>query len=141
MARPQITDESKKIVVQRLEPYLKAGLSIRKACLQAQIPRSTVYYFMERDPSFLDQITRFQQYLSVILTNSLFTQLCHIVRKQNENKELSKTDIKFLFWYVLHCKQMSDQFGRRINIDDLYDPELEIQRLNRLIDDNSASCL
>ena len=63
--RPAITDKTKDRIVQKLEPYLKAGLSVKKACIQAQIPKSTVYELMQRDTDFADQIKRYEQYLSI----------------------------------------------------------------------------
>jgi hypothetical protein len=133
MARPQITDENKKIIVQKLEPYLKAGLSLRKACFQAQVSRSTTYYLMEKDEEFLNQIKLFQQYLSVLLTSSIAKQLFDIAQKQNRGERLSKLDMRFLFWMALNSNQTKEEFGRKQNMTD-YDPELEIQRVMHLIE-------
>jgi predicted DNA-binding protein YlxM (UPF0122 family) len=132
MARPQITDENKKIIVQKLEPYLKAGLSLRKACFQAQVSRSTVYYLIGKDEWFLNQINLFRQYLSVLLTSSIARQLYDIVQKQNREEGLSILDLKFLFWVALNSNQTKEEFGRKQNVLD-YDPELEIQRILHLI--------
>ena len=136
MARLPISELNKNLIVQKLEPYLKAGLSLRKACLQSGVARSTVYYLMENDKSFLDNIRRFQQYLSVLISTSISRQLYHIVTKQNQNISLSKYDQKFLFWLALNSNQSAEEFGRKQNFS-AYDPELEIQSMKRLIDDSN----
>ena len=43
IGRPSITEGEKDMIVRKLEPYLKSGLSIRKACQLTQIPKSTIY--------------------------------------------------------------------------------------------------
>jgi len=136
MARPQITDQNKKVIVQKLEPYLKAGLSMRKACFQTDVARSTVYYLMENDNSFLDQIRRFQQYLSVLISTSISKQLFSIIKKQNSNIKLSKLDLKFLFWLATNSNQTIEEFGRKQKFTS-YDPELEISRISQIIDSES----
>ena len=133
MSRPKLTDNQKHSLVQKLEPYLKSGLSLRKACCQSQVPRSTVYYFMKKDPEFLDQIRRFQQFISVMLTNTLFRQLFNIVEKQQRQERLIKTDLQFLQWFALNSGATKGEYGRRVNVD-LYDPEVEIQRIATIID-------
>lgn len=136
MARPQITLESKNILVQKLEPYLKSGLSLKKACSYAQVSRSTVYYLMDKDEEFLDTIRRFEQYLSVIISNALTKQLLVIVKKQNEGKELSRIDLRFLQWMALHNNQLIEEYGRR-NKESVYDPEAELHRIFSLIEENT----
>lgn len=57
MGRPPMTQKQRDLVVQKLKPFLQSGLSIRKACLEAGIPRSTLYYLMETDKDFADKTT------------------------------------------------------------------------------------
>lgn len=134
MARPSFTEEDKNIMLQQLEPYLKSGLPLYKACSVAKIPRSTVYYLMDKEEWFLDKIRRFEQYISVLVNTAIFHQLLTVVELQNEGKELARSDIKFLQWMALHSNHMVEEFGRRQSVS-VYDPEQEIQRLNGLINE------
>jgi hypothetical protein len=141
VGRPEITDDEKKEMVHKLEPYLKAGLSIRKALKEAQIPRSTFYKVMDRDDGFRDQIDRFRQFLSIMLNNSIVRHLQVVVNKQNPKEgetkvPLSKEDVAFLQWFATNSNHTREEFGERKDIG-LYDPEAEVQRLNRLIDEES----
>lgn len=38
-----LVDNEVDSIFRRLEPFLKKGLSLNKACLEAQIPKSTAY--------------------------------------------------------------------------------------------------
>jgi len=131
--RPRITPEKKKEMLQKLEPYLKSGLSARKALGEAQIPNSTFYKIMERDDRFREQIQRFQQYLSVMLSNTIARELFGIARKQNKGEQLTKSDIKFLWWFALHSNSTREEFGRKEGVSS-FDPELEAQRIKSMLD-------
>lgn len=41
--RPKISEETKNEMLSKLEPYLKSGVSIRKALIEDQIPAATFY--------------------------------------------------------------------------------------------------
>ena len=43
LGRPTLSNKQKDLIFHKVEPYLKAGLSLHKACLQAQLPPSTIY--------------------------------------------------------------------------------------------------
>lgn len=145
MVRLQITDENRKrgrpliglmgkmLVVRKLEPYLKIGFSIRKACSEAKVNRAWVYTLRERDENFADQIDRAQQYLSVIVNNILTGEVVRIVKKQITGEELSKLDVDFLMWFGTHSNAASEEYGRREKMMNSYDPELEIHRIEQLI--------
>jgi len=136
--RPEISEEDKKQMVSKLEPYLKSGLSIRKSLFEAQIPKSSFYKAMERDEEFRDQIGRFRQFVSVLLNNSVIRLLQNIVKTQNtEGKVLTKDDIAFLQWFADHSTLTKDEFGSRKEIS-LYDPEVEIQRVKSLLEEGST---
>lgn len=109
--RPAITDKTKERIVQKLEPYLKVGLSIKKACIQAQIPKSTVYKLIQRDSDFADQIKRHEQYLSTLFSSSVTFQLHSVVAKQLMGKQIDQLDFNFMKWFASASKQARDEFG------------------------------
>lgn len=138
IGRPPLLDNQKDIIVQKLEPYLKAGLSVRKACREAEVPKSTVYDLIKKDEEFADKIRRYQQFVSVLLSNTLLRQLMVIAKRQNDSLELSSGDLRFLQWFATHSSQTREEFGDRRDVG-LYDPEMEIKRLANLIDSASES--
>ncbi len=148
IATQPITEEDKrKELVRKLEPYLKMGLSIRKACLEAGVPRQTLYDMIARDKELSYQIEQLQQYTSVITSNAIVRQLLAIISKQQPKKDangkelpipaLTKDDIEFLQWYALNSKQTREEFGVRKDIS-VGDPEAEVQRLLQMIDEEVA---
>jgi hypothetical protein len=134
--RPEITEEQKKEMVQKLEPYLKSGLSIRKALIEAEIPRSTFYDLMEKDQWFSDQINRFRQFVSIMLNSTVVALLQDIVQKKNKGEKLTKDDLDLLKWYATTSTQTRDEYGERREIG-LFDPEAEIQRVKKELEQMS----
>lgn len=134
--RPEITEEEKKEMLQKLEPYLKSGLSVRKALREAGIPNSTFYMLKDRDTEFLEQINRFQQFISVLLNSSIVRQLQDIIKKQNAKVALAKEEIEFMKWFATNSNQTKEEYGERKNIG-FFDPEAEVQRLAGMIDDST----
>jgi len=113
---------------------------LHKACFQAGVPRSTVYYLMERGKEFLDKIDLFRQYLSVLFNRAITRELFRIVKKQNDGKELNKEDRRFLMWFALNSNLTREEFGRRGNYG-LYDFDTEqyIHRVARMIDESTGA--
>jgi len=134
--RPPISEEDKKIMLQKLEPYLKSGLSVRKSLLEAEISSSTFYYIMDRNPKFLEQINRYRQFVSVLTNNAIVRHLQDIIKKQNAEQTLTAEDNSFLKWFATNSNLTRGEFGERKNIG-IYDPEAEIQRLAGLLDENT----
>lgn len=146
--RPPMTPEqrAKKIqeMSQKLEPYLKSGLSIRKALGEAKISKDSFYRMMDADEGFRDTINRYRQFVAVLLNNAIVRELMTIVEKQNGNEAknikpqaLSKEDRQFLFWFALNSNNTKEEYGRRENIS-LYDPEAEIQRVKSLLEQQTT---
>jgi hypothetical protein len=135
--RPEITEEQKKEMLQKLEAFLKSGLSVRKALREAQVPNSSFYKLMERDEGFREQINRFRQFLSVVFNNTVIRYLRAIIEKQNDGEELTKEDVEFLKWFATNSNLTKEEYGERKDIG-LYDPEAEIRRIAGLIDEASA---
>jgi hypothetical protein len=145
VGRPSITDEEKELILQKLEPLLKSGVGIQKALLEAQIPSSTFYKLMDEDEEFMERINTYRQYLSVVTNNAIFKHLQQITDKQKGDEikgikpqALSKEDIDFLKWYALNSVHCKDEFGNRQNINMAFDPEQEIQKVKRLIEENTT---
>ena len=137
MANPEgnqpLTQEQKDDIVRRLEPYLKSGLSVRKSLIEAEIPRSTFYDLMSNDLEFADKINRFRQFVSVLLNNAIVRQLQAIIKKQNDKDELTDKEQGFMQWFALNSNLTKDEFGERKEVG-IYDPEVEIQKIARIID-------
>ncbi len=134
--------DKKSILVSRLQPYLKAGLSIRKAALEAQISRATFYRYMNENQEFREQIEHYCNFNAIMLNNALFKQLLQIIEKQNGStntpaQKLSRDDIKFLKWYVRHTKTCREEYGRP-KTHNTFDPNFEIQKLHNLLKINST---
>lgn len=130
--RPELTEEEKNEILQKLEPYLKSGLPVNKALREAQVPSSTFYLLIDRDPVFLEKINKFRQYVSVLLNSAVIKQLQGIVKKQSEGKSLDKLELNFLKWFATNSNLTREEYGERKEIG-VYDPEVEIQRLNNLV--------
>lgn len=139
--RPPISQEQKQTMLLKLEPYLKIGLSVRKACLQSGVPRANFYKCIEEDEEFRYQIERFQQFISVLVNSAIVRELQVIVEKQNGNEVkgikpqfLNKDDIKFLWTFVLNSNLTKEEWGRRENVS-LFDPEAEIQKVKAILEE------
>lgn len=142
--RPPISEEMKREMVSKIEPYLKSGLSIRMSVMEAHISRATFYRLMQEDDHFRDQIDHFRNFVSVLVNNALVRELMTIVDKQRGNPEkniqpqpLSKDDKRFLWKFVLSSNLCKEEYGRREQVS-TFDPEEEIQRIRQLIEDNSS---
>jgi len=135
--RPETTSEQKTEMLQKLEPYLRSGLSVRKSLREAQVPSSTFYDIMARDIEFSEQINRFRQYVPILLNNTLVRELQDIVKKKSEGKELTKDDMDFLKWFATNSNLTREEFGERKDIG-LVDPEVELNKLMGLIEEQST---
>lgn len=135
---PILTKELKKQLVHRIEPYLQSGLSINKACLQAEIPRSTLYKIMEEDKSLRDRVDRSKEFFSIATSNIFAKKLHSILLKQQAGQDIVGSDLRFIKWLALNSVQCKDEFGRASRMQPTYDPEIEIKRLNKIIDENAV---
>lgn len=141
--RPKTSEEQKDEMLSKLEPYLKSGLPLRKALLEAGIVPATFYRIKRSDPSFESKIAIFQQYLSVLFNSSIVKHLHYIVRKQAGYQEadgtivppkvLDKDDLSFMFWFGLNSNLTKGEYGNRTAVP-LFDPEAELQKLKEMID-------
>lgn len=137
--RPALTDEEKDLIFRKLEPYLKSGLSLNKACLNAQIPKSTVYEQIKKDTIFADKIETAKQFFSIAVSNVVTENLRKILQTQETikgdiNKRLPKDDLEFIKWLALNSKNTKEEFGSRADVY-VFDPQAEIQKINDAIDE------
>ena len=115
------TEEDKDLMLRKLEPYLKSGLSLRKALKEADIVASTFYAIKDRDENFRSKIEYFQQYLSVLLNSSLVQHVHAIVRKQtgwtdrdgteHPAEVLNKHDLEYLQWFTTTRNLAKEKYG------------------------------
>lgn len=146
VGRPPDTPEEvvgkKNAMLAKVEPYLKSGLSIRKACLEAGVERTQLYDYMAEDDSFSNQIHAYQQYMSVVVANTIVREVIQIAQKQNPTKDdkgnsipakpLSAPEMELVKWYALNSKMAKEEFGDRKEIV-TFDPEAELKKLNDAI--------
>lgn len=142
--RPEISEEQKQSFLRKLQPYLQSGMNMGKALQEAQIPKSTFYDLMRRDVEFSEEIQHLKNYISVLVNNAIIRELMIISEKQNGNsakgimpQPLSKDDRKFLWKFALNSNLTTEEFGRRHRTE-LFDPEAEIQKVKRIIEENSS---
>lgn len=137
LGRPTLTDKELENylddIFRRIEPYLKSGLSVNKACNNSQISKSMVYKYIQENENFAEKIKHAQQFISVIFSKTIVKQLHKIIKKQNDGVMLTKEDIDFLKWFAVNSNLTREEFGRRENIQ-FFDPETEIQRIANIID-------
>lgn len=121
-------------LVSRLEPYLKSGMSIRKACLASGVSRATLYRLMEESEEVRDQILRFQDFISILTSRTIVSQLFTIHTKQVSGHKLDWSDLKFLMWFATNSRHCRDEFGNISRNKPSFDPQAEIRKLVDLID-------
>lgn len=121
-------------VLQKLEPYVKSGLSVRKSCNVCGIPESSFYHFAKKYPWFLERIELFQTYQSVLLSNIFHQKLEQLHHKfVVEGIEPTKQEWRFMQWFALNAKSCSNLFGKTtfIKISDKADANIS-EVLDRL---------
>lgn len=133
IGRPSLPKEYSENIVRKLEPFLKMGMSLRKACFESGVPRQQVYYWMNNDQDFSDKIQRLRQYLSIMVNGMLFRELLAIVKRQNNGLRLDQADLRYLQWYALNSPLSREEFGRRVKME-AYDSEVEIARIAEMVD-------
>jgi hypothetical protein len=137
--RPPLTSEQKKDILLKLEPFLRAGLSVNKSLREAGIANSTFYKIANSDPEFMERIRQFQQFISVMYNRAVIKHLQDIIMKQNPKGdqpglELSKEDIDFLKWFGTNSNLTKEEYGERKDIS-LWDAEQEVQKIASVIDE------
>ncbi len=111
IGKPSLTKEQIDGIFRKLEPYLKAGLSLYKACLKAQIPKSTVYDLYLEVEEFAEKIDASKSYYSILVNTILFQELEKISLKQKK-RILNQNEIKFVQWLALNNTSTKEEYGR-----------------------------
>ena len=140
--RPVLTEEQKTLrkeyLLNKIQPYLMSGLSVNKALHEAKILNSEFYKYMKEDKLFGEKVVRFRQYIAVLTTQAVATELFHIVQKQHSElskntspQSLSRDDMRFLFWYALNANVCIEEWGRK-NKYYSFDSQYEIHRITMM---------
>lgn len=82
VGKPVIVDEEVDLIFRKLEPYLKKGLSLHKACIEGQIPKSTAYDLYNEYDEFAERIDAAKNYFSVLVSDIIHNELKRILKKQ-----------------------------------------------------------
>lgn len=137
--RPSTSEEDKERIFHKLTPYLKAGLSLPKACREAKIPVSTVYKLRDEDPGFMEQIEASKQFISVLVSNANIRILEKVITRIEDAgsfEELPKAMLDFLKWFATNSNATREEFSERKDIG-LFDPAAEIAKVAKMIDESS----
>lgn len=141
LGRPALTDEELDVIFRKMEPYLKMGLSIPKACLQANVPKSTVYDHMKMNVIFSERIDTARNYMAILTSSAFYTLIGRILEKIQNKKKPTRSEVNLLKWYSLKSKVTKEEFGNRteedLNIKELPEPILKIINPNVLRDDSN----
>ena len=107
------------LLAQKLEPYLKMGFSMRKACESARVVRNTVKKYMEQDDVFCSKITSFRNYKSILYGNIMMAKLMELSKEVEKAKKLglslkavfTKTDWRILEFMAKNDKALREEWG------------------------------
>ena len=101
------TDE----IFRKVEPFLKCGLSLHKACLQAQIPKSTAYDLYRNNKAFSERIDTGRNYYSVLVTSIVTKELERISSKQDRGKKLQPLEVRLVQWIATNSRALKGEYG------------------------------
>lgn len=132
--RPSLSKETVTGITRKLQPYLEAGFSLRKACLQSGLPTSTVYDLVEKNSEFAGEISKFRNFQSVLVSSIVAKKVHEIMQKQVRNEPLSSLDLKLLMWVATHSVNCKEEFGRPKDMLSSIEPEVELRRIISEID-------
>ena len=113
VGKKPLVDEEVDLIFRKLEPYLKKGLSLHKACLEAQIPKSTAYDLYQEYDEFAERIDTCKNYHALLVGDVFTKELERIAEKQNKSQNLSANELKFVQWVALNSKATKDEYGRK----------------------------
>ena len=113
VGKKPLVDEEVDLIFRKLEPYLKKGLSLHKACLEAQIPKSTAYDLYQEYDEFAERIDSCKNYHSLLIGDVFTKELERIAKKQDKGENLSVSEVKFVQWVALNGRATKEEYGRR----------------------------
>lgn len=136
--RPAMTEGDIQTIFLKLEPYLKTGLSLHKACLAAQVPKTTVYDLMEKNNEFSEKVEAARNFLAIVTSDIHYREINRIKKKVEDGIELNEQEINYVKWFSQISKLTRDEFGERKEIE-FFDPQSEIQKLMAKINERYKS--
>lgn len=118
--KPPIGQRKIEDIFRKLEPYLRCGVSVHRACQEARIPKSTVYDLLRENSEFAEVVDASKKFFTVVINDLIFMEVKIIADKQN-NKKLSAEDRKFIQWVALNNRTMHEFYGNNQIIEDKSD--------------------
>lgn len=110
IGRPSLTPEAVDNIFRKLEPYLKSGLSLHKACLEAKVPKSTAYDLCDTDYEFSEKIDTSRNHLTIMTHQIMYKHFQNIQGKQNKGEMLDTNDLNFIKWFASTNKIAKEEF-------------------------------
>ncbi|HLL60743.1 MAG TPA: hypothetical protein VK338_03425 [Candidatus Nitrosocosmicus sp.] len=139
IGRPSLKENQIDIIFRKIEPYLKSGLSIHKACTEAKIPKSTVYDLFNENDEFAEKVMVCKGHTSVLLNSLLFNELNRMKTKQKQKKQLDARELDLLKWYATHHNNTRWEFTEFIlNEEEIRKQREDAARFDRIFEDDRA---
>ena len=130
IGKPAISEIEINMIFRKLEPYLKTGISLNKACLMANVPKSTVYDLYRENLQFAEKIDASKNYLSVVTSSIIFNELERIFQNQKSGVSANRDDHRFVQWFATNHKVNTEEYGPEYR-----DPhEMYLEKANQEID-------
>jgi hypothetical protein len=130
--RPSTSKTQKDNFVRKLEPYLKYGVSLNKACAMSGVPSSTVYDLKRKDSEFSEIIDLMRGGFFEITVNDLILVELKRIEDLQSNGLISKDDRKFLQWIAEKHIKLKKNYGDAKNLTE--DNQIEFtEKDNQLI--------
>ncbi|OGH26146.1 MAG: hypothetical protein A3C30_03480 [Candidatus Levybacteria bacterium RIFCSPHIGHO2_02_FULL_40_18] len=115
IGRPALSNDDINLIFRKLEPHLKMGLSINRACYKASIPKSTVYDLYNENSQFAERIDTARNYFTDLINNIIHTELLDIVEFQKISLGPLNTDEKkFILWIAANSNAMKEYYCSNI---------------------------
>jgi len=137
--RPPVDDRELDAWLTKLKPFLQQGLSLHKACLQADIPYRTALRRYQDTEWFCQKVDGYLSYTAVMVNNIFLSRLMPINDKRNglmdlRNKlikgeikqedfnklqveyDINEDDWDFIKWYALNAKSTKGDYGTRMEV-------------------------
>ena len=105
--------EDREFILRKLSPFLNMGLSVNKACLEAEIPKSTVFDLIAEEDDFAEKIAREKNYLAKTTSGMLFNILMDIADRVSRKEKVTEADKQFIWTYVNTSGATKFEFGTR----------------------------
>lgn len=113
IGRPALSEKRIDTFFRKLEPHLRAGLSLHKACITSGVPKSTVYDLKSSNDDFSEKIQLSQSYQATLVANIVNNELEQIQKDQKEtDKNLTRDQLKFVQWVATNSRTTKEEFNR-----------------------------